>query len=169
MKQVTNKTIVKQEEKIFEPVEVDGIIYWCESKTISSPHYVVYNDNVCFVNEDYHVINNAIEGGFAGVVFAQSQLNLKGIPVINLNSYVERLAEIEFPTHIEPYRKGFKHGYKLNQNHYNEKDIEKAYQVGHKDRGNGFGNKSNFLNRLEQINSISVIEIDEKFSIINYE
>jgi hypothetical protein len=63
----------------------------------------------------------------------------------------------------------FVSGYDSNPNQYTQADIEKAYQMGHEDKGKGFGNKSNFLNRLEQINSIEVIEVDVQFNILSYE
>lgn len=110
MKQITNKTILKQGDKSFQPIEnMDKSIFWEDS---------------------------------TDQIVAQSQPHLEGVPVISLNSYTQ-------------------------------KDIEKAFELGYQCKvDNGYKSNGTYQedlnNAIKQINSISVIEVDEFFQILNY-
>ena len=180
MKQITNKTILIQEigqekckeygcgnsecifeclnpKKIFktyQPVEVDGVIYWGKKS-----------------NEDWFNFYNEDEYWF---LVAQSQPKLEGIPVISLDSYVERLGQKYGKSRVEVSTAwgSFVDGYKSNPNQYNQKDIEKAIELARETISSneaGICDKYTELGILQQINSISVIEVDEQFNIISYE
>jgi hypothetical protein len=174
MKQITNKTVLIQGDKTYQPVEVDGVIYWLNpelpieeiypqvviEKLTTGEHMLWQIDNINDIDRScqYHII-------------AQSSLKVEGIPIISLDSYVERLA---YSFTDEERKKepdgiklsfafaGFICGYNSNPNQYTLKDIEKAIDVAR---------LYEFTKReiLEQINSISIINVDEQFNIISYE
>lgn len=107
MKKINKNTILKQGEKTYQPVEVDGIIYWVDRETqiIGNNFTHIYNphhNDIWALDVNQISIAQAegdrLEFGGGGVV-AQSQLKLEGIPVISLNKYVERLA-VEFADFI---------------------------------------------------------------------
>jgi hypothetical protein len=171
MKQITNKTILKQADKIYPPVEVDGVVYWIDENVREFEYdWVLY--------KDLHIsklIWKSDKAPFIGRIIAQSQPKLEGVPIISLESYVKNLA-------IEKYGKKhemlqgqlmfFKYGYKSNPNQYTQKDIEKAIKLGKlkQELESGvFIKKYSNKQILEQINSISIIEVDEQFKVINYE
>jgi hypothetical protein len=146
MKQITNKTILKQGNKTYQPIEVDGVIYWYEEDDFKK-HYPK----------------------------AQSQYKFEGVPIINLDeTWCHHWINKATPTHkVDAY--SFKLGYKLNPNKYTQKDIEKAISFGF-DKGFTSNSNNHLKNTLlskdefiEQINSISVIEVDESFNVISYE
>lgn len=140
MKQITNKTILKQGNKTFQVVESDGVIYWRD-------------ELLNFV--------------------AQSQPKLEGIPVISLDSYVEKLA-YKYYNSNEHYKVAdsfhYINGYKANPNSSTQKDIKKAIELARIEIRNGI-NSYELTNEqiLQKINEISIIEIDEQFNIISYE
>lgn len=149
MKKITNKTILKQGDKTFQPIEdIDESIFW--------------EDSGCNV-------------------VAQSSAHIEGIPVIDLCDYVEKLADdfiIGQTLRNRGFEKdgwistGFVYGYQANPNQYTQKDIEKVIELARKGDENWQGYVNHELTTkeiLEQINSISVIEVDEQFNIISYE
>jgi len=141
MKQITKNTILKQRDKTFQPIEVDGVVFWYEEDDFKK-HYPK----------------------------AQSQLRFERIPVIGLDSYVEILADKCVTTNAGNrtinedgwMSTGFVYGFKSNPNQYTQKDIEKAIKFTR-------GSNEPMEEILEQINYISVIEVDEHFNIISYE
>jgi len=161
MKQITKNTILKQGDKTYQPVEVDGIIYWVDE-------YVVCRTGELYLTSIQRRIIPKSEGVIqAGdKIIAQSQPKLEGIPVISLDSYVEKLADLKgFYDSTEDNKgnyttKAFIEGYKSNPNQYTQKDIEKFYK---------HVKTHTFAEAMEQINSISLIEVDEQFNIISYE
>jgi hypothetical protein len=148
MKQITNKTILKQGDKTYQPIEVDGVIYWVKS---DSPYWVEL--------EPYCV--------------AQSQPKLDGIPVVNLKTFIAR-KQAEYSVNVWDLNAGhhFGEGFKSNTNQYTQADIEKAIKLArnlnyNKEKvNNGFTLSVEEI--LEQINSISIIEVDEQFNVISY-
>jgi hypothetical protein len=145
MKQITIKTILKQGDKIYQPIESNKIIYWVDGVVASS-----------------------------GIV-AQSKSGIfKKTPVIDLYNYIEKLAE-DFSkqyTDSHNYIRPFIKGYKANKNQYTQKDIENAIKLGKlkEELESGvFIKKYTNKQILEILNSISIIEVDEQFNIINYE
>lgn len=159
MKQITNKTILKQGDKVYYPVKVDGVIYWGKKS-----------------NEDWFNFYREDEYWF---FVAQSQLKIEGFPVIGLDSYIEKLKKgiSEFSKLAndkkDPFWTGKAAGfgealqiYKSNPNQYTLSDIEKAIDYAANPQKILINTKEEIL---EQINSISTINVDDNFNIINYE
>jgi hypothetical protein len=142
MKQITNKTILKQGDKTYQPIEHDGNIHWVDSSILVG-----------------------MEGDW---VVAQSQPKLDGIPVVSLDSYVDRIAKEILPDDSNWQRRfDIVKGFKSNSNHYTQADIDKAIKLARPSY-----KKNNFVFSKEEIreliNSISVIEVDEHFNILGY-
>jgi hypothetical protein len=110
MKQITNKTILKQGDKTYQPIEFGGMITWCDE-----------HDGI----------------------LAQSEPKLDGVPVIEIGST------------------GF------DEFEYTQADIERALSLAFLASQDGYDITTKEI--LEQINSISVIEVDEDFNVINFE
>ena len=187
MKQITNKTIIKQWDKTFQPIEVDGVVYWIDI-TFKESENLKRGNGILFTKEngEREVYTYDEHDGYGLGVFdlqkqrctirqsawclivAQSQATLYKVPIINLDSYVERLAEKD-----SPYAsKAFERGFKSNLNQYTQKDIKKAVELARVENIEGRESCDSYysiIEILEQINSISVIEVDEHFNIINYE
>jgi hypothetical protein len=148
MKTINKNTLLKCGNKTYQPIEFGGMITWCDKD----------------------------EG-----TIAQSELKIDGVPVISLDSYVERLAKetrdsinkvaycCSGETEEDIFDSGFIISHKSNPNQYTQKDIEKAIEliINNKE----LHNKPITLKCivLEQINSISLIEVDEQFNILSYE
>ena len=178
MKQITNKTILKQGDKTYQPIEIDGVIYWVDDKEelISENDYSVMHrlsDNKPYINSASHYKANKKE---KGKIIAQSQPKLDGIPVVSLVSYVDKqkndswtVVSSMFPKLIFTlFSRIFKDGYESNPNQYTQADIEKVYYLA-KRLGDDFSENYTIEELLKEINSISVIEVDEKFNVIGYE
>ena len=185
MKTITKNTILKQGDKVYQPVEVDVVIYWLQNRPPLDNEYwtyinefepVVFTKNVLSPSwyEKLHDKRNYY------TVLAQSSPILESIPVISLDSYVQRLAQAQYPifnTGImwmggsDDYNKvnkqeGFINGFKSNPNQYTKDDLVKAIELARtypKDVA-GFANEE----ILEQISSINEIEVDDNFNVINF-
>jgi hypothetical protein len=161
MKQITNKTILKQGDKTFHPLEIDSVIYWIDKSTL------------------------------ADEMVAQSK-PIHGVPVVSLDSYVNELTKLDLihlikivqksedyksvmGINLENTLKRLLSNYKSNQNHYNQKDIDRVVTLAREyTLTEKFGDTTVDFDLLEQqifnqINSISVIEVDEQFNVISYE
>lgn len=177
MKQITTKTILKQGEKIYQPVEVNDVIYWTDGElpkdrniciTFHKDTGVPMVDKDGFYEEDlsYYVYQPKR-------IIAQSKIpngwKTAYSPVINLKvciakkqaDYAVEHKDLEAATH-------FYNGYNSNPNQYTQKDIEKAILLGRR-QGSCVGTVYTNKEILEQINQIEVIHIDEQFNILNYE
>lgn len=199
MKQITNKTILKQGDKTFQPVEVDGVVYWID-ESFTDDYKLLKSDGILFTRDsgDREIYSYYEHDGYGLGVFdlkgkrytisvsrsskivAQSQPKLEDVPVISLDSYIERLAKNSYCTqpktintlHADTnYILGFIDGYNSNPNHYTQADIEKAIDLASKPQKillNGIIREHLTKEEiLDQINSISVIEVDEGFNIIS--
>ena len=191
-KKITKNTLLKCGDKTYQPIEVDGVIYWETTDfNANEPAFYIYTKS-----DKTKEINFGEDGAVRGEtkVIAQSQPKLKGIPVISLDRYVERLAHqkmINYLTDGNP-NEDFKrstigaddnknwwiNGYKSNPNQYTQKDIDKAYQLAvdmcskyHKQDTGIYFDRVEYIKykTLEQINQIKLIEVDEQFNIISYE
>jgi hypothetical protein len=193
MKQITSKTILKQRGKEFQPVEVDGVIYWVDKKQNLYNRVVHYwydslisnkrNFKKAIVSSSNDYIVKEGRESFIGFVVAQSQPKIKEIPVINLDSYVETLAQKEvakrnMDENDIPFAEcWYEIGYKSNPNQYTKEDIKKTIELVKKttfidadeDDNRHFLIEALDEEILEQINSISLIEVDEQFNILSYE
>lgn len=163
MKKITKTTILKQGDIVYQPVESDGIIYWVDKP----------------LDEDGCIVPKSI--------VALTAPKFTGIPIISLDSYVETLAESYANELPKPYnyginsdkKRGFITGYKTNSNQYTQADIEKAIELAREQKDTGYGtlaqgyidmvNVYSQAQIMEQLNSISVIEVDEQFNILSYE
>jgi hypothetical protein len=113
-KKITNKTLIKQLNKKYNSVEVDGVFYWFDDE-IKGEKGCNYNFGLNNIdNLPKYYPEHSTEWNFCRKIIAQSQNKLEGVPTILLMNY-------------------------------------SSEQI------------------LEQINSISVIELDEEFNIISYE
>jgi hypothetical protein len=145
MKQITNKTILKQGDKTYQPIEFGGMITWC----------------------DEH------EG-----TLAQSEPKLTDIPVVSLDSYSYMIAQSWEETFNSAFydskinvgniaKDCVLFGFNSNPNQYTQADIERALSLAFLASQDGYDITTKEI--LEQINSISVIEVDEDFNVINFE
>lgn len=187
MKQITKNTILRCGDKIFQPIEVDGIIYWVDS---TLPIEEVYPHTVIekLTTGEYMLWQidniNDIDRSCQYEIVAQSQPKLEGIPVISLENYTEDLTKTDLMYLIEVVQLSYNYktvmGVRLesklrrlfesNTNQYTQKDIEKVIELSRKDDPNNFGALLYYEEEiLEQINSISLIEVDNQFNIIKYE
>jgi hypothetical protein len=156
MKKINNKTILIQGDKTFQPIEVDDVIYWVDaSQLIDGQKFKHYEKAI-----------------------AQSLPKLKRVPVISLNRYIERLADTiteneGFNLHngAYDYSNGVEKGYNSNPNQYTLKDIKEAIELA--SQCSVIEDEIIFWNNtediIEQINSISIINVDEQFNIVSYE
>jgi hypothetical protein len=165
MKQITNKTALKQGDKTYQPIEVDGVIYWVDKEAkIEKGKFFITKENIVHNNTGWNYGDV--------VIVAQSQHKLDGIPVVSLDSYADSKyyqlhwwkKNLDFKeTEVDTLeKKSFGKGFKSNPNQYTQADIDKAMSWA-RDRI-----ESN-EEILEKINSISVIEVDENFNVIGYD
>lgn len=163
MKQITDKTVIIQGDKTFQPVEVEGVVYWVDNRPPMFGEYWCYlaeNEDVVFIKnslsldwfERLHDLKNYY------TVVAQSKPILDGIPVIDLLSNNTRLImEGECP---------------IDLNCYTLQDIEKANKISKGlDIKTGVYFSANTFSLeeiIEQINSIQSIEVDSDFNIISF-
>jgi hypothetical protein len=171
MKTITKNTLLKQGDKVYQPVEVDGVIYWIEDVAYFDTSIGWYFRIIPkHKPQDGRNFYTRYSGDLR--IVAQSQPELDGIPIVNLQlNNLSLIAEVGDP---------------IDLNVYTQKDIEKAIEFILKNYTiNSFGNfpagvSTDSLNYSEttsqvtekvfgQINSISVIEVDYEFNIINYE
>jgi hypothetical protein len=194
MSKITNKTILKQGDKTYQPIEVDGVIYWISQGSI------IKNKTWCV---DVQITRNEVvqaeideelgiyQQGKLYKIVAQSQRKLDGVPVVSLDSYVERLAMdllknkwshlYTFGYPKVPYPSNYQNDFsvlflelykKSNPNQYTQADIEKVIELARENHC--YSDDSMHLcyshdEILEQINSISVIEVDADFDVLSYE
>jgi len=93
MKQITNKTVILQVDKTFQPIEVDGVVYWIDNRPPMFNEYWCYlaeNEDIVFTKnslpltwfEKLHDLKNYY------TVVAQSKPILNGITVIDLQAHI---------------------------------------------------------------------------------
>jgi len=197
MKQITNKTILIQEigqekckeygcgnsecifeclnpKKIFktyQPVEVDGVIYWYEEslgvhrKTIC----LATKDPTKYCNGTYLYSDKDPGSGKVFEVVAQSQGRLEEIPVVSLDKSIDDFIYEYQQEGMLPSMAKRRILTLSNPNQYTQKDIDKAIELAQESGEYGYGKANTKEKILQQINSISVIEVDEQFNIISYE
>jgi hypothetical protein len=178
MKTINKNTLLKCENKIFQPIEVDGVVYWVDKEDKSKGVFYEFMQGVLG-------FNGYLLTELEWKVIAQSQQLLERIPVISLDSYIERLAEetrdsinkvaycCSGEDEEDIFDNGFIIGHKSNPNQYTQKDIEKAIELArlsdeHDELTDSYSRLSS-EGIVNQINSISIINIDEQFYIISYE
>jgi hypothetical protein len=165
MKKITKDTILKQGNKYYQPVEVDDVIYWCSNDKINiDDAYLGWEENYHTAPNKRWVLYNSVSGlnGENQLkVMAQSKpiLDIEEIPVIDLMANNTRLiieGNDPFELHL-----------------YTQKDIWKAINLArlpeeYCEQDESYS-KHTLQGILDQIDSISVIEVDEDFNIVSYE
>jgi hypothetical protein len=175
MKTITKNTILKQGDKVYQPVEVHSILCWVDKSLERNPNLtytdgeIVYKDNLILPSENFEAI------------VAQSSPILESIPVISLDSYVERLAKENYKKHSVKDDKlsldeqiqrsggfiiGHIEGFKSNANKWTKGDLVKAIDLARKYPKDVAGFADEEI--LEQISSLKEIEVDENFNVINF-
>jgi len=172
MKTINEDTTLRCKDKTFQPVEVDGVVYW-HNFIHSVMGYTYFLDGtIGYISSSDRIFDYGYE------IVAQSQPKLERVPIISLDSYFKQLFEqktktVSFGEHgTQSSFNWFNKGYQANPNEYTQKDIEKAMNAARNIEVNIDRTlKYMFSNEtiLEAINSISVIEVDEQFNIISYE
>lgn len=194
MKKITKNTLLKQGDKKYQPVEIDGVIYWVDEnyewvspndinkygiqyfEKIKEGQIVIFDFVEKYELFKYHLHYYVVKSHFSTpnkpfLIIAQSQPKLEGIPVISpIISLVKKIhndaQKYAIKTHSpnrEAHRRGYIIGYNSNPNKYTQKDIQFAINLAK--------HTLNYTNEqiLEQINFISVIEVDDNFNFISYE
>jgi hypothetical protein len=159
MKTITKHTVLKQGDKVYQPVEVDGNIIFIDDEV------------VCETGELYLTsIRRRVIPKSEGVIqagdkiVAQSLPILESIPVISLYSYVKQLAIKNYGKKYELLQGQlmfFRFGFKSNPNKWTDEDIQKAIHLSRIER-------RSTESILKQISSINEIEVDEQWNIINF-
>jgi hypothetical protein len=170
MKQITNKTIIKQGDKAYPPVEVDGVVYWVDPALPIEevyPHIVIEK----LTTGEYMLWQidniNDIDRSCQYQIVAQSQPKLEEIPVVSLDKSIDDFIYEYQQEGMLPSMAKRRILTLSNPNQYTQKDIDKAIELAREEDGFEFTLTKEKI--LQQINSISVIEVDEQFNIISYE
>jgi hypothetical protein len=181
VKQITNKTLLKQGDKTYQPIEIDGVIYWVDRVR----HMTEYVTNGSDIFKPVEMSGYTMEYAqrYWQKLIAQSQPKLDGIPVVSLNENI--LSDIETITSWDSFKdhpigkagKKIEKWFKSNPNQYTQEDIEKVIMLSRLWLANYPEGKNSEISErllldheiLEKINSISVIEVDEQFNVISYE
>jgi hypothetical protein len=169
MKQITNKTILKQGDKTYQPVEVDGVVYWIDYYTKKGDFWCIDIDKKIFKDQTHFPISIGQR-----LIIAQSQPRIEGIPVVSLDRCVQDKAykhteKLILTSEGRTQRWwGFIVGYESNPNQYTQKDIDKAIELAQESGEHGYGHVYNKEQIHEQINSISILEVDSEFQILSY-
>jgi len=145
MKEINKNTLLRCRNKTYQPVEVDGVIYW-----VNQP-----------LDEDGCIVPKSI--------VALTKPKFINYPIISLIGYAESIAHLYGSPYSSQYynwKEGFIDGYNSNPNQYTQKDIEKAIDLA-RNYNDGWDLTEEEI--LEQINQISEIIVDEQFNIISYE
>jgi hypothetical protein len=170
MKKITDKTILKKGDTKYQPVVVDKIIYWlCLNLKGIGWYYANQGKNIFYW--EYEESTPAPEC-FANKIVAQSKYNLEGVPVIDLQLNNTRLIlDRENPFDLFSYT---------------EKDIKKAITLARQIKEgkdtfelDGIIGLTELCTHhydikteeeiLNEINLISIIEVDDDFIISSYE
>jgi hypothetical protein len=160
MKNITEKTLLKQGDKVFRAFQVDECFYWVDNYTDKGDFWCIDIDKVIFKDQPHYPISIGQRR-----IIAQSSAVLEDIPVISLDSYIIKLGREEYDNGLGLV--GFISGYKSNPNQYTLADIQTAINLA---RGRGIVGTNKYYEDLEifdQINNIGVIEVDKKFNVIS--
>jgi hypothetical protein len=141
MKKITPNTILKQIDKTFTAVEVDGNIVWIDKTE------------------------------FADETIAQTKPILQGMPVISLDSYAESLSlNIGMEKYVGgnyDFENGVRVGFKSNPAKWTDEDMERVIKLSRiKLEVNA---ENEYLTKeqiYKQLSEISEIEVDNDFNVI---
>lgn len=183
MKQITNKTVLKQGDKLFQPVEVENVIYWVDEEVVCKTGELYLSS---LLRRIISKSRGVIQAG--DKIVAQSQPKLEGIPVISLDCNIQKLIKkfkyFAANTANEQLGALCNKAWNIltdfvlsNSNQYTQKDIEKAIELAieshvcayideDKQPRISYDLEDTTKEILEQINAITEIEVDEQFNII---
>lgn len=181
MKTINKNTTLKCEDKTYLPVEINEVIYWIDTNGILNENSFVLEDkkilsccNRLYLSAKNHLLQSTNK------IISQSRNVLESVPVINLDNYAKDRYKYLYGTDFDDTEvsllewQAFKLGYNSNKGYYSKEDIEKAIDL-YRELGLNVDKtlKTNVDNLkqeiFKQINSISIIEIDEFFNILGYE
>jgi len=185
MKKITKSTILLQGSKIYYPEEIYGVLCWIDKNpTGFSKGEWMYNEphnSELTYRFNYDIDSYAI----GNKIIAQSQLQFEGVPVINPYTEREIILDQSMINLIKSgnvtyndnsivyslpqvfiFREGKWYVTIDDNNKYTQKDINKVFGLGA--ANNAIGEPS-FQQVIEELNSVSIIEIDNQFKILNYE
>jgi len=191
MKQITKNTILRQNNKTYQPVEVDGVIYWTDFELPKDRQICITfhkETKLAMVDKDGFYEEDLDRYAYSPLrIIAQSKIadgwKLAIFPIISLNEDIIAAKNAECLKGVfseeENYqlrRSYFLKGFNSNPNQYTQKDIEKAIELSRQKHDTGMGTiasgYSDMIDTytkeeiLEQINQISVIEVNHNFEII---
>ena len=175
MKKITKNTILKQGQKQFYAVDIEGIIYWLDPHAkIKNEWYYLPKENKIAFNDD-PIVLDGVTPKWTILIVAKGSHNLVDVPYINLDNYIDKLAKEYADLYYSENKKaelGFIAGYNQNPNKWTDADMQKAIELAKKQETFNFkplGSKYTTEEILNQIKEISIIEVDQNFNIISYE
>jgi hypothetical protein len=148
MKKINKNTILQSVNKTFQPVEKNGVIYWVDK--VGKIERYWYNSSTNEIDETHELsiiqdnINNKNHWSHCFKIVAQSSPSIEGIPIISLDNYVEG----------------------LGPNKWTDEDILKAIKLSQEGTETEYSYTQQEI--MDQISSISLIEVDDQFNIISY-
>lgn len=184
---ITQHTSLHQGDKMYWSVQIEGVFYWTYPLPIEEkfPQIVVERDvnggHFLFQVDNEHDIDNDNQLP----IFAQSQNFIEGVPVINIDDFINELAETEYEAQTKEFedskdmwpvnnssllQAGFIDGYKTClQSSFTKLDIERALSLAFLavEEG-GVITTEEILNELTNNNTIYHIEVDKNFKIISF-
>jgi hypothetical protein len=153
MKKITKDTVLKQGNKVYSSVVISDIFYWVDKEAIIDAN--TWFSTPVGVYKSKTSMQNKSTDSLVHKIVAQSQpiLDIKEIPVIDLVANNARLiieGEDPFELHL-----------------YTQEDIERALSLAFLAVQEDYDISTKEI--INQIDSISVIEVDEYFNIVDYE
>ncbi len=186
MKTITKHTILKQGDKTYHAIEVERGIVWIDKDAeIRGNEWVLWNnsntvENVSRVGIDLLTFNTthltAYKENCSKIIAAT--FDLEGVPKIELEDEVDKLAKLEFPlsnpnnnwlsNEIELRRRLFIKGYKANPAKYTEEQMKTALIMAKEtvEEGGKLMAEYSILDILQFLNSIKEITVDGNFKIL---
>jgi len=170
-KKITDKTTLKQGDKIYSPVMIEGTIYWIMEDLVVHdvrPYYGKYHlEKKTTINcfPDYFTDLSECK-----LIVAQSKPTLKGVLVVDLDNYIWSLFKLVDGTcdkgEYEHFL--FESGFKSNPALYTKEDIEKSILLTRMDYMTEETPVKSSAEIIDRINCISLIEINKDWEIISY-
>jgi hypothetical protein len=146
MKKITDKTILQQGDKTFQPVKILGTIFWKSDCEISAGDYITDGYRVWKWKD-----NSSLLGRYK--VVAQSERMFESLHLIDLQANNRRLIlDDDYPIDLTAYRIS---------------DLKKVHELSKPQGVKGMEHMISFDEILESVNSIDIIEVDENFTIID--
>ena len=182
MKQLTKDTVLKQGDKTYHAIEVEQGIVWVDKDAIKGykgdwiieTHNSVVKNTLCQLSSEWDLNRS----GYKDKLIVASTFDLEGVPKIELEDEVDKLAKLEFPlsnpnnnwlsNEIELRRRLFIKGYKANPAKYTEEQMKTALIMAKEtvEEGGKLMAEYSILDILQFLNSIKEITVDGNFKIL---